>query len=235
MNNNNMNREQIDNKYHRQLDIIHPDKLVFPITIIGAGASGSYTAMALAKMGCTNITIYDNDTVEPHNQPNQLYGAEYLGKAKVEALGTEINRVTDLSPELVNQRYVDQSFGNNESNRLVISCVDNMEARAAIWEQAKIQTSRSKPITIIDPRQGGEFIVIYTARSHGDIVGATAYDETLHPAEESMQLPCTARAVIYNSMLTGGLVAIQVKKHALGEPLPRKIMMDCSAFGLAVE
>ena len=57
--------------------------------------------------------------------------------------------------------------------------------------------------------------------------------QSLHPSEESMALPCTARAVIYNSMLTGGLVAALVKKHALGERLPRKLMMDCSqlAFG----
>ena len=235
MDRNNMDRNAIDTQFHRQLDIIHPDKLDFPITIIGAGASGSYTALALAKMGCTDLNIYDDDTVEPHNQPNQLFGAEYLGQHKAVALGAEVNRVTGVLPGQFRQRYTDQPLGRDEPKRLVISCVDNMDARQVIWEQAKTQGSRNKPITVIDPRQGGEYIVIYTAKSHGDLMGAQAYEETLHPAEESMRLPCTARAVIYNSMLTGALVAILVKKHALGEQLPRKIMMDCSAFGLAVE
>ena len=36
---NNMDRTTLDTQFHRQLDIIHPDKLDFPITIIGAGAS----------------------------------------------------------------------------------------------------------------------------------------------------------------------------------------------------
>jgi len=229
------NRATIDKQFHRQLDIIHPDKLAFPITIVGAGASGSYTAMSLAKMGCTDINIYDDDIVEHHNQPNQLYGAEYIGQPKAVSLGIEVNRVTGILPGQINQKYIDQQLRYEQPNCLVISCVDNMDARSAIWEQATAQGSRSKPITVIDPRQGGEFIVIYIAKSHGDIVGAKAYEDTLHPAGESMQLPCTARAVIYNSMLTGGLVAALVKKHALGEALPRKIMMDCSTFGVIVE
>ena len=41
MDRNDMDRIAIDTQFHRQLDIIHPDKLAFPITIIGAGASGS--------------------------------------------------------------------------------------------------------------------------------------------------------------------------------------------------
>ncbi len=230
-----MDRTSIDKKFHRQLDNIHPDKLAFPITIIGAGASGSYTTLALAKMGCTDINIYDDDTVEPHNQPNQLYGAEYLGQPKAVALGVEVYRVTGVLPGQFRQRYTDQPLGHDEPKRLVISCVDNMDARRTISERAKAQGSRSRPITVIDPRQGGEYIVIYTGKSHGNLMGIQRYEETLHPAEESMQLPCTARAIIYNSMLTGALVTILVKKLALGEPLPRKIMMDCSTFGLVVE
>jgi len=93
-----MNRQEQDEIYHRQLDIIHPDKLAFPITIIGAGASGSYSTLGLAKMGCTDLNIYDPDTVEAHNQPNQLYGAEYLGQPKAVALGVEVYRVTGLLP-----------------------------------------------------------------------------------------------------------------------------------------
>ncbi len=235
MDQSNMDRTTLDTQFHRQLDIIHPDKLDFPITIIGAGASGSYTTLALAKMGCLDVDIYDNDTVEPHNISNQIFGAEHLTRPKVVALACEVTRLTQTLPGQFNQRYTDQPLGHDDPKRLVISSVDNMEARRTIWEQAKSQGSRARPITIIDPRQGGEYIVIYTAKSHGDLLGVQAYEETLHPAGESMQLPCTARAVIYNSMLTGALVAILVKKHALGQPLPRKIAVDCSTFGIMTE
>jgi len=225
-----MNREETDNRFHRQLDIIHPDRLAFPITIIGAGASGSYTALALAKMGCTDISIYDDDTVEPHNLPNQIYGRQYEEWFKVEALKDALMQSEGILLKTFAQKYASQELG-----RLVISCVDSMDARRIIWEQAKAQGTKTKPVTIIDPRQGGEFIVIYSARSHGDIVGAEAYEAGLHPSGESMRLPCTARAVIYNSMLTGALVAIMVKKHALAQTLPRRISVDCSAFAIMAE
>ena len=229
-----MNREQIDTKFHRQLDIIHPDKLAMPITIIGAGASGSYTALALAKMGCSDINVFDDDVVEAHNAANQVYGEEYMGMPKAVALGVEVNRVTGTLIGQFRQRYADQPLGRaGERDRLVVSCVDDMDARRVIWDHVKAQGTRANPITLIDPRQGGEFIVIYTAASHGDLIGAQVYEESLHPAGESMRLPCTARAVIYNSMFTGALVAVLAKKFALGERLARKVQVDCSGLALA--
>src|SRR5690554_7355564 len=55
--------------------------------------------LQLAKLGITNITVWDFDVVEEHNVPNQLFGLNDIGKPKVEALkqivaehtGTEIN------------------------------------------------------------------------------------------------------------------------------------------------
>ena len=229
-----MNREQIDTKYHRQLDIIHPDRLAMPITIVGAGASGSYTA--LAKMGCGSLTVFDHDLVEEHNQPNQIYGQTYLGMNKAEALSMMLLEMEGLTVDAHAARYVDQPLGRpGDQKRLVISCVDSMAARRDVWEQVKAQGSRANTITLIDPRQGGEFIVVYTATSHGDLIGAQEYEESLHPAGESLRLPCTARAVIYNSMFTGTLVAVLVKKLALGERLPRKVQVDCSGLALAAE
>ncbi len=41
------------NRFLRQLDILAPGKLSFPIAVIGAGAMGSATVVTLAKMGCS--------------------------------------------------------------------------------------------------------------------------------------------------------------------------------------
>ena len=49
------------NRFWRQLDLCPPDKLKFAITVIGAGAIGSATVVTLAKMGCSNIIVYDGD------------------------------------------------------------------------------------------------------------------------------------------------------------------------------
>ena len=57
----------------RQLDIADPSKFKDkPVTVIGAGGIGAATAVALAKTGFENITVYDFDTLEEHNIPSQL-------------------------------------------------------------------------------------------------------------------------------------------------------------------
>ena len=57
----------------RQLEIAYPSQFKDrPITVIGAGGIGAATVVALAKTGFENITVYDFDTVEQHNLPNQL-------------------------------------------------------------------------------------------------------------------------------------------------------------------
>jgi len=60
------------NRFLRQMNIVPPEKLSFPITVIGAGAIGSATVVTLAKMGCSDITVWDSDTLEDLNIPNQL-------------------------------------------------------------------------------------------------------------------------------------------------------------------
>ena len=47
----------------RQMDICPPEKLQFPITVIGAGAIGSASVLTLAKMGCGNITVWDHNVL----------------------------------------------------------------------------------------------------------------------------------------------------------------------------
>ena len=79
-----MATEEVD--YWRQLDIFSPKNFTTSITIIGAGATGSYIAWLLAKMGCRDITVYDADKIENHNLPNQIYGIKDIGKKKVLAI-----------------------------------------------------------------------------------------------------------------------------------------------------
>ena len=42
--------------YLRQMEIADPAKFKYPITILGVGAAGSVSCIALAKMGVPHIT-----------------------------------------------------------------------------------------------------------------------------------------------------------------------------------
>ena len=59
--------------FSRQYRIYNPEKSNLDITIIGAGSTGSFTALNLAKMGIKKIKGIDFDIVEAHNLPNQFF------------------------------------------------------------------------------------------------------------------------------------------------------------------
>ena len=51
--------------FQRQLDILPPRALIYPVHCIGLGGIGSNVAFYLRKMGFTNFSLWDYDVVEP--------------------------------------------------------------------------------------------------------------------------------------------------------------------------
>lgn len=81
----------------RHLDVFDPYKFGdTPVTVVGCGATGSWLVLQLAKLGISNITVYDFDVVEEHNIPNQLFGLYNVGHYKVLALQDYIQQQTGL-------------------------------------------------------------------------------------------------------------------------------------------
>ena len=77
--------------YWRQLDVFDPEKFVEDVHIVGVGATGSWIAFVLAKMGVQKIHAWDFDFVEAHNLPNQICGRQDVGFSKVEALARRLD------------------------------------------------------------------------------------------------------------------------------------------------
>lgn len=70
----------------RHSSYFNPIKSGVPVTIIGAGATGSRVFEACVNLGLTDITVYDYDKVEEHNLANQLFRKQDVGEAKVRGL-----------------------------------------------------------------------------------------------------------------------------------------------------
>jgi len=104
----------------RQLDIADPSQFRDkPVTVIGAGGIGAATVVALAKTGFENITVYDFDTVEEHNLPNQLLpiwvgNQDTLQWAKTTALFHLVHDLADISITPINERYTESLDGKAE-------------------------------------------------------------------------------------------------------------------------
>lgn len=126
----------------RHIEVFSPDAVKHPIHIIGVGATGSFVAMELARMGCPVLNIYDFDDVEIHNIPNQYYDTGDLGKLKAEALADKLkainpNIVVNVYTSAVLPVHDDEHNGIDEMSGYVFLLVDSMKIRKELWMAAK--------------------------------------------------------------------------------------------------
>jgi len=214
------------NRFLRQLDIVPPERLSFPVTVIGAGAIGSASAIALAKMGCSDITVWDADTLEEVNIPNQFCLVSMVGVPKVEALAKLVYELTEVQIKWTCQRYTGQHLEG-----VVIVSADNMTCRQNIWKRARLN---QKIPLVIDARMGAEFARIYTIHPL-NIPETDFYQVNLYSADEAEHLPCSARSIVYCPTVVAGFIALLVKKYAVNQPLPKEILIDLPNLLLQTE
>jgi molybdopterin/thiamine biosynthesis adenylyltransferase len=210
----------LETNYARQLTILPPDRAKKPITIIGAGGIGSNTAFCLAKAGFSNITLYDNDTIEMENVPSQFYRPDQAGLTKVEAVKDNIKQFTDIDIRIIPELF------DGEVGEIVIGAVDSMKARVEIFNQLRRKYSVG---LYIDGRMGGENMRIncLTPTNDGQ---ANKYEKTLYSDDEASPEVCTAKAISYNTFVIAGLITSLVKQYATDNPYPNELMLDLKTY-----
>ena len=200
----------------RQLDILPLEKLSEPITIIGAGAVGSFTALALAKMGFHHLTVIDPDKLEPENMNCQFYPIGLIGQPKVMALKEMIGAFADIEISTREEKYERGRFQG-----IVISAVDNMETRKRIWEEHK-ESEGTK--LVVDPRMGAEQGLLY-AMNPNALRDMKSYEKTLYTDENAVTEKCTAKSTMYTVLILSGMVAKVVKDVVTNKPYQRVSML----------
>lgn len=213
--------------FNRQLDLVKPDELDFPIAIIGAGGIGSWATLALAKMGCRDITVYDFDKIETENTPSQFYKPSQIGLHKVEALYTNILEMTGVSISPIALRWEDVQLSRDLNDKVVISAVDSMGIRQSIWNLLlkKMMNEKHSLHFYIDARMGGELFDI-NIWNISDFTSTAAYIKKLYPQTAIAEEVCTAKAVVYNTFFIGGVIASLVKKIAKAQPIRHDYSFD---------
>lgn len=206
----------MDLKEHltRQAEIIPDEVLVRPIYIIGAGAIGSWVTLSLAKMGFTDLTVFDADEVTIENMNCQFYPYKAIGQNKVSYLQRLVVGFANVE---ITARPVMFTPGHHlPSDGIVISAVDSMSARKMIWQSAK----EFETEYFIDPRMGAESSLLYTM-SPRNLKDVASYEKTLYSDESAVQERCTAKATIYTANLLAGQVCKAVKDIVVGKPYTR--------------
>lgn len=215
--------EELQLRLTRQLDLIPLEKLGEPITIIGAGAIGSWTALALAKMGFANLTIWDADKVDPENMCCSLYRPVDVGQMKVLALQNLIFQFTGITIKVEPRRYESGVFPG-----IVVAAVDSMAVRKLIWDQHVAGAFNTR--SIIDPRMGAETALLYVMNPFNE-KDKTSYAKLLYTDENAVHEPCTRKATAYCALPLSGLVCAQIKALVTEAPYSRMTQWDIPSGG----
>lgn len=118
----------------------------FAVAIVGVGGVGSVTAEMLTRCGIGKLLLFDYDKVELANMNRLFFQPHQAGLSKVQAAEHTLRNINpDVLFEVHNynittvenfQHFMDRiSNGGLEEGKsvdLVLSCVDNFEARMAI-------------------------------------------------------------------------------------------------------
>jgi len=191
-----------------------------PITLIGAGGVGSPLSVAISKMGCPEITLFDGDIVSEENIPTQFHPHHLIGQAKVTSVKLMVDLFSDETEVDMWATTVDH-FTTPETivNPIVISAVDTIKARQDIWTVV----GRSNALWYIDMRMAAEQINIYIVDLKQD---ASWYSNYVFGQSDEIvpDLPCTSKATIYCGLMAAGHAANIVKRITMKQPVPRGLV-----------
>ena len=190
----------------------------YSVVLIGAGGIGALTGITLAKMGVGSLTIYDDDQVDPINLATQFYRLSDVGKDKVSALSGAVQEYAGLFTISKNNRVGQSTF--LEPAQIVISAVDRIDARQAIWKAVQ----QSKPLWYLDARMSIEHFQLFTVDMNNRDWYSTALgsqDNSLIPNE-----PCTSKATIYTACIAAGQIGAAVRRIITGVQIPGVLSHD---------
>lgn len=207
-------------QYKRQVGLINI--LEFrdnPISIIGCGAIGSFVGISLAKMGLTKFILYDDDTVEEHNLPNQFFSKYNLGSRKITALDEKMVSFNgDVKITAVHRKF---KSDDDIKSIVVISCVDTMAARKLIFEKVKKSSCQLFIDTRMSGLQGQVYCIDMTKKRN-----IKYYEKTLYSDSEVAPGRCTERSIIFTVLGIASIVCNQIVKAFKGEEIKQFTVLD---------
>jgi hypothetical protein len=218
----------------RQKDIFDPAiHQEIPVHIIGDGGIGSFTAVALAKLGLKNLTVWDGDKVEPHNVPNQLHLMRALGKYKVLSTKALCRELAGI--EVKTEEKFWSPLDGVKLEGIVISALDSMEGetgrcgRIGLWKSIALN---SRVRLYVDGRIGGETVRVLSIRPINDINLNSWYEKNLFPDKDAARLPCTGRTIIDVGFFIAAIITKVVRSFLKDGTVTHDVLGDMGTLTL---
>jgi hypothetical protein len=195
------------------------------ITLIGAGGIGALTGLMLSKMSDSEITIYDNDTVDDVNIATQFHKVADMAKSENKAIAicNTMEEFSDsCSPYPHSDKFPDV-FGLHQS-KFVISAVDSITARKSIWEYLVENEGWD---WYLDARMSAEVFQLYTVERALE-ADVAQYSRLLaaQNEEDIEEIACTMKATIYTAAIAAGHIGKTIRKIITGINPPMWVEHD---------
>jgi hypothetical protein len=190
------------------------------ILLVGLGGIGRGTASELINVG-HSLTIYETDLVEEHNCIPQGYWVDQIGCTKYQAWGTQVSKFLGknqvLEAEHINEMYNKNSY----AAPIMISCVDNMQARKDMFENWKKQEDR---LLFVDGRMLAEYFEVFCVTPETE----EQYLEYLFDDSEVLPQPCTYQQTSFVAKIIHGTICQSVCNFLTQKPIHFKIVYNGS-------
>lgn len=158
------------------------------ITVVGLGAIGSYTSIALSKAAIDH-NGFDSDIVKEKNIQNQAFTYNQIGEEKAYAirlLSPYINAKSRMWTELVN---VD----------IAIACADDMETRRKLAKLSNV---------MFDTRLAENQITLYASKTPANLLDTMNYEnsdvpdrmDTCHTPSSTLEVVLTATGMMLKNI-----------------------------------
>lgn len=212
----------MDMDYSRQHNIFDREAFNKTVNVVGAGATGSWVVIMLAKLGVKDVHIWDFDIVENHNIPNQAFSVLDIDKPKAVANKTNAKLFGGVEYTAHNEAVT----GNTVLEGIVFILTDTMSSRAEIFKEAL----KLKPNIdlVIETRMGLDMCRIYNVNPM-DLKQIKEYEKTLYTDEEAETSFCgTSQSVVTTAMTTASIAVRQMLNFNNGIEIPNEILYDMS-------
>jgi len=167
------------------------------IVVGGAGGTGTWTSLLLARAG-HKLIIYDYDLYEDNNVAGQFMQPSDVGKLKVVALKDNIINFCgkESSVDVIGDKYDKDSM----VTPIMVSCFDSMSARKIFFENWLSQEDRQ---LLIDTRQNAENRdVFFVLKGQEDRYKAELFNDD----DLTYSVPCSYKATSHTGAGTAEVV-----------------------------
>lgn len=222
--------------FSRQMTVFDPGKFKEPVHVRGCGATGSWLAVMLAKLGVQDLHLHDFDIIEEHNLPNQLFyaytdipygGGEtdtysdgQVGVNKALAASDIVKWFGDVDAKVHKEAVTEAT----PLSGIVFMLTDTMKSRKDIYLG---QLRRNENVKLlVETRmclEGGRVYAIDPCSR----VEAREYERTLYTDEESVVSACgISQSLAPTAAILAGYAVWQMLKWHNSEELDSEIILD---------